>query len=80
MSTLVKCTCVSKKESQNYAPNFPIATQIELQVPYDQNSIFYQMSGGTTFLLNTVNQDAANMFEIGGVYDVVISKSENIKE
>lgn len=75
MSTKVKVKCISKKESMSYSKENPIATQIELQVPYDQNSIYYQMSGGTGINLNTVNQQAADMFVIGNDYDVVISPS-----
>lgn len=73
MSTIVVCKCISKKESANYNPEHPISTQIELQVPYDQNSIYYQLSGGTALVLQTVNQNAADMFKIGGSYDIVIS-------
>ena len=76
MSTKVKCKCISKKESQNWDPKNPISTAIELAVPYDQNSIYYQMSGGTALVLNTVNQEAADMFKIGSDYDIVISPSE----
>ena len=75
MSTKVKVKCVSKKESANYAPENPIATAIELQVPYDQKSIYYQLSGGTALTLNTVNKEAADMFVIGNDYDIVISPS-----
>jgi hypothetical protein len=77
MSTKVKTTCVSKKESKNYDAEHPIATAIELEVPYDQNSIYWKLSGGTNLTLNTVNQDAADMFVIGKEYDIVISPSEN---
>lgn len=75
METKVKCKCISKKESQNYNQEHPIATAIELQVPYDQNSIYYQMSGGTSLMLNTVNKSAAGMFVIGNDYDILISPS-----
>ncbi len=74
-STKVKVKCVSKKETQNYSPNQPIATAIELEVPYDQNSVYWKLSGGTNLTLNTVNQEAANMFAIGKDYDIVISPS-----
>lgn len=74
-STIVKVACVSKKQARNYAPEHPIAHQIELEVPYDQNSIYYKMSGGTNLTLNTVNSEAAAMFEIGKTYDLVISPS-----
>ena len=75
MSTIVKVKCNSKKEVLNYDPKKPISTSIELIVPYDQNSIFYQMSGGTNLVLNTVNKEAADMFELGKDYDIVISPS-----
>ena len=76
-STIVKCRCVSKKQGENWDKSKPIAHTIELQVPYDQNSIYYQMSGGTNLQLNTVNQDAADMFILGNEYDIVISPSAN---
>lgn len=75
MNTLVKMKCVSKKESINYNPNLPVATAIEMEVPYDQNSVFWKLSGGTNIVLNTVNQEAADMFILGKSYDVVISLS-----
>ena len=74
MSTKVKCKCVSKKQLQSYKEN-PMQHEIELQVPYDQNSVYYQQSGGTGFVLKTINQAAADMFVIGNEYDVVISPS-----
>lgn len=76
MSTKVKCKCVSKKESINYNKNYPVSTAIELQVPYDQSSVYFQLSGGTAILLNTVNQEAAAMFIIDSDYDVIISPAE----
>ena len=74
-TTKVVCKCASKKESKNYAPENPILTEIELEVPYDQSSIYHKMSGGTNMVLRTVNQSAADMFEIGKNYDLVISPS-----
>ncbi len=76
MQTKVRVTCISKKESKNYNQNNPIATAIELEVPYDQKSSYWRLSGGTNITLNTVNQDAANMFELGKEYDMVISPAE----
>ena len=76
MSTKVQLKCISKKESENYFEDHPIATAIELEVPYDQNSIYWKLSGGTNITLNTVNQNAANMFVIGESYDMVIGPSE----
>lgn len=77
MSTKVKCKCVSKKEMVNYNPDRPVVTEIQLQVPYDQNSIYYQLSGGSSVSLNTVNQEAADMFTLGKDYDLVISLSQD---
>jgi hypothetical protein len=76
-STKVKCECVSKKETKSYNPKNPIATAIELQVPYDQNSIYFQLSGGTLITLNTINKEAADMFIIGNSYDIIISPSQD---
>ena len=75
-TTKVKCTCVSKKESQHYDDKHPITTAVELQVPYDPTSIYYTLSGGTNLMLNTINKEAADMFEIGSEYDILISPSE----
>jgi len=67
---------MSKKQRHNYDPANPIVTEIELSVPYEQNSIYYQLSGGTGILLCTINQEVAAMFEIGKDYDVLISPTE----
>lgn len=75
-STIVKTKCISKKESESYNPDHPIATAIELEVPYEQDSVYWKMSGGTNLVLNTVNQAAADMFKLGKEYDVVISPSK----
>ncbi len=75
METVVKVKCQSKKEVLNYDPKKPKSTSIELTVPCGQNSIFYQMSGGTNLVLHTVNQEAADMFELGKDYMIVISPS-----
>lgn len=81
-STIVKVKCVSKKDAVNYDQNNPVSTAIELEVPYDQKSIFWKLSGGTNMVLQTINQDAAKMFELGKFYDVVISPSaeEEVKQ
>lgn len=74
MATKVVTECVSKKELKNWSAENPKQYEIELQVPYDQNSIYFQLSGGTGFMLRTINQAAADEFEIGGRYEVLISK------
>jgi hypothetical protein len=70
--TQVKCACVSKKQARNYDKERPITHEIELEVPYDQNSIYHKLSGGTNMVLRTVNDQAAAMFEIGKEYMMVI--------
>ena len=75
-STIVVARCVSKKESLNHDPEKPVATVIELEVSYDQNSVYWKLSGGTNMELNTVNKEAADMFELGKDYDIVISPSK----
>jgi hypothetical protein len=72
-STKVKVKCIGKKEKANYDAAHPKAYEIEFNVPYDVNSIYYQMSGGTSPTLHTVNQEAADMFIVGNDYDMVIS-------
>lgn len=66
MSTVVEVTVVSKKETNNfYSKDHPRAFEIEFEVPYDQNSIFHKLSGGTNAVLRTVNEEAAKQFDIG---------------
>lgn len=71
-ATQVKCQCISKKELKNWDAKNPIVTEIELEVPYDQNSIYHKLSGGTNMVLRTVNQAAANMFKIGSDFMLTI--------
>ena len=65
MKVIVECEVVSKKESNNWDKNNPKAYEIEFQVPYDQNSIFHKLSGGTNAVLRTINEAAANQFQVG---------------
>lgn len=74
--TKVVAKCVSKKEIQHYREDHPIRTEIELEIPYDENSVYYQMSGDSNFALRTVNQSAADMFVIGKNYEILIRPSE----
>ena len=71
-ATQVKMTCVSKKQQKHYATS-NVEHEIELQVPYDQNSIYYKMSGGTNIVLRTINQAAADMFQLLGEYMLTIT-------
>ena len=73
METVAKVKCVSIKKKQNYDVAHPIGFEIEFDIPYDPKSIYYQMSGGTKPTLNTVNEEAAQMFEIGKDYKLSLS-------
>jgi hypothetical protein len=65
MNTVVEVVVVSKKESKNYDQKNPKAYEVEFEVPYDQNSVFHKLSGGTNAILRTINEDAAKLFEVG---------------
>jgi hypothetical protein len=79
-STVVEMTCVSKKEGFQYGnPGSPKETVIELAVPYG-DSVFHKLSGGTNQELRTINQDAADMFVIGGVYVMTLTPKETVAE
>ena len=73
MTTRVQMTCISKKETKPYK-DATVQHEIELEVPYDQNSIFYKMSGGTNIVLRTINPDAAAMFQLQGKYMLSIDE------
>ena len=73
---VVEVKCVSKKEAQNYSQENPRRYEIEVEVPYDQNNIFWKMSGGTNMLLNTINKEAADSFVIGETYVLSFEKKE----
>lgn len=80
-TTVVEMTCSNKSQTQDqYNKNADGTVQnqnkITFDLPYEKNNIFYQLSGGTKVELNTVNQDAANMFEVGKKYKMEISKVE----
>lgn len=75
MQTKVKVKCLSKKEGIHYDGKSP-AWQIEFGIPYDPTSVYYQLSGGTAPILNTINKDAADMFIVGNDYDIIIKPSE----
>nr|MBC7613803.1 hypothetical protein [Pseudopedobacter sp.] len=74
-STVVEMLCVSKKEGIQWGQKGnPTEWEIELQVPYNQDSVFYKQSGGTNQLLKTINASAAELFEIGETYVMTLSK------
>lgn len=70
--TVVELKVISKKQKFTHA-EYPHQHEIELEVPYGQDNIFWKMSGGTNMVLNTINQDAADMFVIGGTVVMTIA-------
>lgn len=74
-STKVVVKCVGKRTEHLHSKNNPVTTIIELQVPYEKENIYHKLSGGTNLELRTINQDAADMFELEKNYDVIISPS-----
>lgn len=76
MATKVVMKCLSKKESVSHSKENPITTAIELEVPYGEQNIYWKMSGGTNWVLNTVNKAAAGGFNVGDEYEIIISPVE----
>lgn len=73
-STVVECTLISKKETQSYNTMQPIQTELVFQIPYNTKDIYFQQSGGTAISLLTINQEAADQFQVGDKVKVTISK------
>jgi len=84
MSVIVRMKVEKKSFQKHYSlkedgvtPN--IQTEILLSVPYcndknDPNYVYAQLSSGSHFPLTTINQDAADQFKLGEVYEIVITK------
>ena len=72
MSTIIKMKLTSKKETA--INDGKKQTLLEFSVPYGNDSIWWQLSGGSALTIQTVNQQAADQFEIGKDYEVVISE------
>lgn len=56
----------------------PIKPQYELKfnVGYDQNNVYFQQSGGTQPIINTVNEEVANSMIVGKKYMLIIEPIE----
>lgn len=84
MSVVVRVKVNSKNLSSHYTKNEEtgksnVNTTIAMQTVYtndknDPNYIFSAMSGGTQFSLSTINQEAADQFELEGEYECVFTK------
>lgn len=79
--TVVEVEVISKKTGYQWSSkDNPLETVIEIAVPYG-DSVFHKLSGGTNMELRTINQEAADMFEIGKSYVMEIyPKPEEVKE
>lgn len=79
----MRCNKISKQKHWNNddSGNMQTQTTIDLAVHHssdvnDPNYAYAQLSGGSVFPLTTINDKAANQFEIGKDYDIVITPSE----
>lgn len=50
--------------------------ELKFNVGYDQNDIYFQLSGGTQPILHTVNEEVANSMECGKYYMITIEPTE----
>lgn len=78
MKTRVEVYLESKtKKETGYPGQSPENTakpqyELKFNVGYDQSSVYFQQSGGTQPVFNTVNQEVADMFEVGKKYAIEI--------
>jgi hypothetical protein len=82
----LKLRCIKKSIIEHFTKKADgsqvLNTSIELYLAYSNdpknpNYPFSEMSGGSTFLLQTVNEDAANVFNIGKNYDIEITPAND---
>lgn len=73
--TIVEVTCTSKSSTETNYNKGKKEHVMKMEVGYDPNNVFYQQSGGTFMELHTVNEAAANIFEVGEKYQIEISKA-----
>lgn len=83
MSVIVRVKVNGKNTASHYTKNEAgkqnVNTTIAMRTVYtndpkDPNYIFSAMSVGTEFNLSTINQDAADQFELDGEYECVITR------
>lgn len=63
--TIIEMTVDSTKQSLSHNTERPTQHEIQCNIPYGQNDVFYRTSGGTTLTLLTINDDAAEIFKAG---------------
>lgn len=84
MSVIVRVKVNSKNTSSHYTKDEATGKQnvnttvvmrtVYTNDPADPNYVFSALSGGTDFSLSTINQDAADQFELEGEYEAVFTR------
>ena len=83
MSVVVRVKVNKKSQTRHWNKDengdYPIQNTIDMNVVYSNdpkhpNYPFSVLSGGTQFQICTINQAAADQFELEGEYDVVFNK------
>lgn len=84
MSVIVRVRVNSKSAASHYTKDEATGKQnvnttvamrtVYTNDPKDPNYIFSAMSGGTEFALSTINQAAADQFELDGEYECVFTR------
>jgi len=72
MKTQIEVKLKGKKITESYNKDRPIAYELEFEVPYDQNGIYYQLSGGTAPVFRTINQEVGESMVLGAKYMITI--------
>jgi len=79
MKTQVKVYLESKTKKETGYPGQPSGKpqyELKFNVGYNQDDIYYQLSGGTQPILHTVNEEVANSMECGKYYMLSIEPIE----
>ena len=74
---IIEMECESTKQGKPYANGIGGTNrqhEIDFNIPYAQNNVFYSLSGGTTLKLITVNEDAVSHVAAGKKYRMTIEE------
>lgn len=76
MKTQVKIFLESKTKKETAfgggQPSTKPQYELKFNVGYDQNNVYFQQSGGTQPIINTVNEEVANAMVVGAWYMLTI--------
>lgn len=78
MKTQIKVFLESKTKKETGYPNSAATKpqyELKFNVGYDQNSTYFQLSGGSQPIFYTVNEEVANSMECGKWYMITIEPS-----